>query len=90
VSEERDQGPAATPVPSCTLIHLQLDVRRFLKAARPEDYQRTFCGPNGETIHWFNAKQLLQAELALGHNYLPVGEVCDAFDYVTGCAGHPI
>jgi hypothetical protein len=90
VSEAQRNAPAETPASTCTLVHLQLDVRRFLRLAKPEDYQRTFVGPNGESIHWFNAKQLLQAELALGHNYLPVGEACDAFDYVTGCAGHPI
>lgn len=75
---------------SCTLHHLQLDVRRFLQHARPADYERTFTDADGNPIPWHLARQMLAKELELGHFYLPVGERCDAFDYSTGCAGHPL
>jgi hypothetical protein len=30
----------------------------------------------------------LEAELLIGHEHLPIGKPCDAWDWQTGCRGH--
>lgn len=35
-------------------------------------------------------KKAFMDELAKGHEVIPMGKVCDGFDYKTGCPGHDV
>jgi hypothetical protein len=70
------------------LIHMCLDVRGALANWSDREMRGVFKD-NGRTLTPREAKEFLMDEIAKGHRVIPIGD-CDAFDFETGCPGHPV
>lgn len=73
-----------------TTIHMCLSVRGLLSWNRRELKQATkWITPTGGGRYTVEQlRDALMDELAQGHEKLPYGEMCEGFDFKTGCPGH--
>ncbi len=73
-------------------IHMCLSVRGALRWGKREFRKAlswmTQDGRRFESIE--HLREALMDELAKGHEVLPVGEICEGFDWKTGCPGHEV
>ncbi len=71
------------------LIHMCLDVRGALANWSDREMRGVFKDKDGRVLSVREAKDFLMDEIAKGHRVIPIGD-CDAFDFETGCPGHPV
>lgn len=73
-----------------TITHMCLNVRGFLSNNRfPDAYRGMFKHDDGRSMTPDEARNTLYDELAKGHEVIPLGSVCDGFDYSGGgCPSH--
>ncbi len=83
-------GTATGTVPRMMkIIHMCLDVRGALMNWSDREMRGVFKDDDGRVLSVREAKDFLMDEIAKGHRVIPIGD-CDAFDFETGCPGHPI
>ncbi|HEL5042952.1 hypothetical protein [Stenotrophomonas maltophilia] len=71
--------------------HLHLDVAGALINMTGRELKGLFQrSPSGEPVTAAEARRVLTDHLANGRRVIPLGPVCEGFDYSgTGCPGHP-
>jgi hypothetical protein len=73
-----------------TTIHVSVSIRGLitqLSRSRAR-YSKLVSDDAGNPMTRLAALNQLMDELAKGHEYLPIGEPCIGFSYITGCLGH--
>lgn len=71
-------------------FHMGINVRGCLKWP-VKDFKRLVKGmkfSDGRVMTPDQARDALLDELSKGHEVIPFGPPCDAWDYKTGCQGH--
>ncbi|HEY2512547.1 MAG TPA: hypothetical protein VGI39_16885 [Polyangiaceae bacterium] len=70
------------------IVHMSLDVRGALSNWPKRRFRSLIRGEDGRYLSADAAKDLLFDELQKGHQYLPIGDACEGFDFAKGCPGH--
>lgn len=74
-----------------TKHHMCMNVRGALSNWSDQRYVGVFTHDDGRTMTPKEAFDSLLDELAKGHVVIPIGPVCEGFDYSGGgCPGHPV
>lgn len=73
-----------------TRYHMSLSVRGALNWPKAEMRRlaKSMTKPDGSALTPEQAREALMDELAKGHEVVPIGIVCDNWDWKEGCKGH--
>ncbi|OOG61405.1 hypothetical protein B0E46_15615 [Rhodanobacter sp. B04] len=69
------------------IVHCCMDVRGALKMTQRQ-LGAMFRHSDGRRLSADRARDVLLDHVAAGHEVIPLGPVCQGFDYKTGCPGH--
>ncbi len=83
---------ASTGSATFTRFHMSLSVRGALNWPKAEMRRlaKSMTKPDGSAMTPQEAREALMDELAKGHEVVPIGTICDNWDWKEGCKGHRV